>query len=110
MTRVEITYLNDGCMLECRGHAGYAEKGRDVVCAGVSALCIALLERLDALAAENLATVENSYVADGELSVEISYAQDRLARMLTQATVETVAAGLRRLAELYPANVTVEET
>ena len=26
--------------LECRGHAGYADKGEDIVCAGISALVI----------------------------------------------------------------------
>lgn len=110
MTRVEITYLNDGCVLECRGHAGWAEKGRDVVCAGISALCIALLERLDVLTRENVASVVRSHVADGELSLELRWGGDGLSRLLLEATVETVAAGFRRLAELYPANVSLEET
>ena len=36
------------CALEVRGHAGYAPKGEDIVCAGVSTLWGTLLAALDA--------------------------------------------------------------
>ena len=46
-----ITYRHDGnnLSLVCQGHAGYAEHGRDIVCAGISALCGALEIALDNL-------------------------------------------------------------
>ena len=40
-----------------RGHAGYAAPGRDIVCAGVSALVFAYLSYLDGLAAPDRSTV-----------------------------------------------------
>jgi len=44
MTKVTL-YWEDGTLrgVECRGHSGFADKGKDVVCAAVSALLHALL-------------------------------------------------------------------
>lgn len=39
MTHVYIGRHGDRFCLECLGHAGYAESGKDVVCAAVSAIC-----------------------------------------------------------------------
>lgn len=39
MTRVYAERERDTVRLECRGHAGYAESGKDVVCAAISAIC-----------------------------------------------------------------------
>ena len=39
MTHVYIGRQGDRFCLECLGHAGYAESGKDVVCAAVSAIC-----------------------------------------------------------------------
>lgn len=38
MTRVYAEQDGDTVRLECRGHAGYAESGKDVVCAAISAI------------------------------------------------------------------------
>ena len=35
--------------MEIKGHADYAERGKDIVCAGVSSLTIALLNELDTI-------------------------------------------------------------
>lgn len=45
--------------LEVRGHAGYAKKGNDIVCAAISALSLGLAHSLEAL-------------TDSEISHEIS--------------------------------------
>ena len=42
MTKIEYKIGKDECILRVEGHAGYAEKGKDIVCAGISALCNAL--------------------------------------------------------------------
>ena len=39
MTRVYASRRGERFRLECRGHAGYAESGKDVVCAAISAIC-----------------------------------------------------------------------
>ncbi len=38
MTRINIIKFNDGYRIEVLGHSGYAEKGKDIVCASISTL------------------------------------------------------------------------
>ena len=42
MIRISFRYDNTGCptAFRCSGHAGYAAKGRDIICASVSVLTI----------------------------------------------------------------------
>lgn len=49
--------------LSIDGHAGYAEVGKDIVCAAVSALAQGLLHSLDALTDDEISTeAENGHV------------------------------------------------
>ncbi len=108
MTRVSITELNDGFLFECRGHAGYAGKGADIVCAGISALCMALISRLETLADENILSVESFHRADGELSAEVKYGDGELCRVKAREVLETVRAGFERIEALYPEYAEIE--
>ena len=107
MTSVSLNELNSGMLFECSGHAGSGEKGKDIVCAGVSALVIALTERISDLECEHLIRVESFYIADGEISLEISW-QDAFGRAAALGVFETVRAGLTRIAEMYPENVSCD--
>ena len=40
---IEAVYNKEALTLTLRGHAGYAPKGQDIVCAGVSALVYTLI-------------------------------------------------------------------
>ncbi|MFQ9985297.1 MAG: ribosomal-processing cysteine protease Prp [Lachnospiraceae bacterium] len=40
----------------CRGHAGYADYGQDIVCAGVSALVVSMIQSIDALTEDVITT------------------------------------------------------
>ena len=53
---------------EIRGHAGYEESGKDIICAAVSALSINTVNSIEALANEKPIVSEK----DGMLSVEIA--------------------------------------
>lgn len=55
MTRVEIIRSRDGSYQSflCRGHAGYAEEGEDIVCAGISAIVINTINCLEDLVKED---------------------------------------------------------
>jgi hypothetical protein len=46
-----VFYMRDGryCGFHCSGHAGFADKGKDIVCAGVSALVINCANSIDRL-------------------------------------------------------------
>ena len=108
MTRVTFAELNGGWWFECRGHAGYAPKGQDIVCAGVSALCMALLARLEALRDEGILRQVRTHVSDGEVCAEAFTDGDTLNALLVRHTFETVLAGFQTLEETYPDCVRVE--
>lgn len=38
MTKIELNEFDDGIVVTAEGHAGYAPAGRDIVCAGISAI------------------------------------------------------------------------
>ncbi len=110
MTRVRLDRLYDGYLFTCEGHAGFAEAGPDIVCAGVSALCIALVERLKTLCTEGVAQTQRTIVRDGELLLEFTCADGKREDLILCAAVETVMEGLRALAARYPDHVAVEES
>ena len=109
MTRVRLDRLYDGYAFSCEGHAGYAEGGGDIVCAGVSALCIALVERLKTLCREGAAEMLRLQTGDGALYAEFAVAGGKREDLIVGAAVETVMEGLRAVAEMYPDHVAVEE-
>lgn len=69
MTRITIfTDREHNCLgFECSGHAGYADKGEDIVCAGISALVITAVNALEAYAGEPFST--DSDGKDGRIAV-----------------------------------------
>lgn len=59
MINVHITQNN----LTVKGHAGYAERGKDIVCAAVSALTQGLIHSLNALTEDEIfGEVKDGYV------------------------------------------------
>ncbi len=66
MTRVQLTRRTDGGLVSCRasGHAGYAERGSDIVC---SALTVLLRTTVQVLSEREGITVDATAVARGEL-------------------------------------------
>lgn len=83
------------------GHSGYAEPGKDIVCAGVSSafkMAIATLIELKAMF--------NFHVDDNKafIGIQLKKGTKQTHRAVFKALVET----LRLIAEEYPDNVTVE--
>lgn len=97
----EVNPENGRMMLRAAGHAGYAEKGKDIVCAGVSAL----MQTLAYSAAED----ENTSASCREIggSNEMRILADSTPDML--AKFELVADGLILLANAYPKNVSFQK-
>ncbi len=89
---------------ECAGHAENAPPGRDIVCAGVSAICMALDARLAALAAQRKTTGFRREIGEGFFSLAVSGDPAVYA-----GAFETALAGLRTVAGLYPARLAVTE-
>ena len=79
--------------LQASGHAGYAPKGQDIVCAAVSTLMQSLAYSVDS------GTVTCDPGGDNILRVQASRSLDTLAKF------ELVMDGLYLLAQQYPENV-----
>ena len=94
MTTVVCRKTKEGFRFLCAGHAGYAEKGRDVVCAGVSALCMALDARLQALSRGGSVKIKRREASDGFFLLEAAGA--------VSESLATVLAGLLAIGAQYP--------
>lgn len=97
----EVNPENGRMMLRAAGHAGYAEKGKDIVCAGVSAL----MQTLAYSAAEDEKTSASCREIGGgnEMRILADNTPDMLAKF------ELVADGLILLANAYPKNVSFQK-
>lgn len=99
MTRVCYEYNGHSYTLTCRGHAGYAPAGQDIVCAGISALCGAL-----ELTLENLR--QAGHVRNPFCRVTQAYfracAKSADESNAVETAFETVYNGLCRISEAYP--------
>ena len=110
MICIRIMRREDGLDLFAHGHAGYAPRGQDVVCAGVSALLygfIAYLEELLPIATAADSEEESPSLRvqdkDGVLSVQT--------RGMGGADLDGLAviqAGLGMIASTYPAYVMLD--
>ncbi len=109
MTKIRYSELNHGCYFSAEGHAGYAAKGRDIVCAAVSALCISLLRRLEEMSLAGIVQLTQCDIADGALTLVAETEDgDKLSELRLRDTFETVLAGLQALEEKYGQYVEVD--
>lgn len=102
MTKIRLSELNHGYLFSCEGHAGYDVKGRDIVCAGVSALCTALIRRLEEMSLTGMVHLTRCEIADGEITVLAETEDgDKMSEIMLRDTFDTVMAGLDALEEDY---------
>lgn len=101
MICVEAKPLGDGLVLVARGHANYAPAGRDIVCAGVSALLFGYAAYL-----ESLSPAEGEEDASPHLSVDEGdgylYLQTRGLGGKDLLGWRVTEAGLSRIRQGYP--------
>lgn len=84
------------------GHAGYAEKGKDVVCAAVSSLSQAVIVGLEKLTSDEI----NSFKSKDDLSCEIILMRDKVK---TQTILELLLLSLKDIESQYPEYVKISE-
>lgn len=95
-------YDRDGEMhtLSVNGHAGYAEKGQDIVCAGVSAIVYALIAFL-----ENNSE-DTTFVSIDENNGEVIIACEGDERV--SAVFYMAAIGIENIMNTYPDHVDID--
>lgn len=89
----------------CSGHAGYAKKGTDIVCAAVSALTQSAI-----LALERLVGVNLTLKADSKTGF-LDCVWENIPQKLEQSEliIGMVALGLREIQKQYPDHLKVNE-
>lgn len=103
----QMTISRNRLRLEMEGHAGYAEEGRDIVCAAASSLVSTLMLALSA----QLGGGSDIYFDDpraGPMVLDCGPQEDDMesARLIYR----TIACGLEALAYRYPDNVEFQLT
>lgn len=93
ITATVVKNPNGYVSFECKGHAGFMKKGRDIVCAAVSMLTINTANSIMTLTGSKLNVNEN----DGFLSWNFENVPDRDAGLL----MDSMILGLRSIEEDY---------
>jgi uncharacterized protein YsxB (DUF464 family) len=84
--------------IEISGHAGYAEPGKDIVCAGVTALTQTLIQSI-----ENLTDDKTEYrISPGKVEVEYRNLSEK-----SKTLVDSFSIGICLIAEEFPEYVKV---
>jgi uncharacterized protein YsxB (DUF464 family) len=102
----EIIYNRKCHILSLKGHAGYAERGKDIVCAGISALTLNLSNILDKMAAEEMVEV-SQLAGDGRLYIQV-IPQWQYEEEVTKIFDYTIN-GLKLIAGQYPEYVRIKK-
>ena len=110
---IEITYRKTGGVtsLTAKGHAGYDDTGRDIVCAAVSALTQSIAAALAQTGAESWCLRKGDelrVIADVTTPSAGGTTQERVAQQVRGAFA-VARCGLRMIADKYPENVRYTE-
>lgn len=79
-----------------KGHAGFAEKGSDIVCAAVSAVAYTAVGALD-----ELVNIRNYIEKDGYMKCTIPTGLDEERRYKAQVVLEAMAIGFKQIQDAY---------
>jgi len=85
--------------IESKGHCGYAQHGKDIVCAAVSALMQALLVGIQEISGKHL----ECNLIEKESFFKLCWSIDIVPEI--KLLSETIALSLKRIADAYPENL-----
>lgn len=105
---VRIIYSRDDYSVTVHGHAEYAEPGKDIVCAAVSALSEAMLQRTAGRKIWQPAWGVNRERGRNVVHVRLT-PRGKLAAVKAREMLDTVCAGYRSIAKQYPDCVNYRE-
>lgn len=108
MTTIKIERKDKNIIcVECSNHTGFAEYGKDIVCAGVS--CIV---QTAVLGIQKLTKISHSVVIDekvGYLKFKINDIDSSKGFDDAQTILKTMLCGLEDLQKQYPKNIKLED-
>lgn len=100
---VAIIYHRAAHSLTARGHAMAGEKGRDPVCAGVSALVLTLAENVASLVTQGNARRQVLHLEEGNAQVRCQC--DEHMEAVVTLIYDAICAGFALLQTLHPEHV-----
>ena len=106
MTGIFYREYRDSFIIIAEGHAGFSQKGSDIVCAAVSVLAFTLLNCIKNAESDKLLVVRREIVRDGYFCVEaepFDFARDKV-----ETIFDTCFAGFSLLADEYPSYINIE--
>ena len=109
MVHVEYELYENDFRLAVRGHAGYAEKGKDIVCAGISALMRALQVCFEQELFLSDAAYVEKVVRDGFAHFAVQGIEDSELEARIFYYFHMCIKGLRELEKQYPDYITVTD-
>lgn len=107
---ITVTFVRDEAdkrivSFAVEGHAKYAKPGKDIVCAGVSAVSVGTVNAIEALAGFELPVA----MKNGWLSSDIPILPDAEADGRMQLLLESMAVMLETIATSYGKHVVIQE-
>lgn len=91
---IEVSRLKDGITI--RGHAHYAEPGKDIVCAAVSVLVQTLIQSVESLTADKI----EYDMQPGTVDIKFWCLSDQ-----SKVLIDAFFVGIKGIAEAHPDNV-----
>ena len=102
MTEIRFDYNGDIRKVEISGHADYADKGHDIVCAGISTLSQSYMYYIQDLEAKGKAIMVSLLMSDGNF-----FMCSRAKSPEAEAAFEMMRTGLQILSDTYPDNLKI---
>lgn len=99
MTCIKVRDSDTDFSIQIVGHADYAEKGKDIVCAGISTLAFTFIEMLDKH--PDMFTQYGYESSDGVMKIHFKY----INKNFLQPVISTIMCGFSMLADTYPENI-----
>ena len=95
---IRVKHHNDGVTIE--GHAGYAEAGQDIVCAGISAIVQTLIQSVEDLTTDVI-----------EYTMQPGFVEIRFLTLSGESRVllDSAMIGLEMIADAHPHHVVIEK-
>lgn len=102
MTKIEINTNENEFELIVDGHSGYAEYGKDIVCASISTLTFTWINQIREFERQNLAKVTQFDMEDGKILLKFETSKSEVL-----SAFETIINGFLMLEENFFQNLHV---
>ncbi len=101
MTCIKVKNSETDFSMQIIGHAGYADKGKDIVCAGISTLAFTFIQMLDRYS--DMLTQYEYEASDGVMKISFTY----INKNFFEPIISTILCGFSMLSDTYPENISL---